>query len=296
LNRNILSASVLFLALAAPAWAQRVNEANRTDPNQPTIRCESNNGRRTHCTADTRGGVQLTRTLSRSACTQGTSWGYDRRGIWVDRGCRADFALTAYSYSNYSGSAAKTVASGTNVTVRTNETIDARNNDGLIYTGSVLEAVLDQNGAVAIPQGSAAELIFRGTEDGYLVLDLESVTINGVRYAVSVDPTQTEEATREREGLGANKRTAGYVGGGALLGTIIGAIAGGGKGAAIGAAAGAGAGAAGQVLTRGKRVRIPAESAITFRLDEPLYIGIADNGYSRNRRHYHYPETIFPQR
>ena len=57
----------------------------------------------------------------------------------------------------------------------------------------------------------------------------------------------------QRDDIGKNKRTAEYIGGGALLDTINGAIAGGGKGAAISAAAGAGAGVGTQVLTRGKR-------------------------------------------
>jgi hypothetical protein len=35
--------------------------------------------------------VQLTNQRSGSPCQQGYSWGYDRRGIWVDHGCRADF-------------------------------------------------------------------------------------------------------------------------------------------------------------------------------------------------------------
>jgi hypothetical protein len=70
--------------------------------------------------------------------------------------------------------------------------------------------------------------------------------------------------------VGANRRTAEMVGGGAVLGTLLGAIAGGGKGAAIGAAAGAAAGAGVQVLTRGKTVRVPAESVLTFRLDQPV--------------------------
>jgi hypothetical protein len=58
------------------------------------------------------------------------------------------------------------------------------------------------------------------------------------------------------------------VGGAAAIGTLIGAIAGGGDGAAIGAAVGAAGGAAAQVLTRGDQVRIPAESVLTFRLDQ----------------------------
>jgi hypothetical protein len=48
---------------------------------------------RHYCSADTRGGVTLVKQRSDSACRQGYSWGYDRRGIWVDHGCRADFQL-----------------------------------------------------------------------------------------------------------------------------------------------------------------------------------------------------------
>ena len=73
-----------------------------------------------------------------------------------------------------------------------------------------------------------------------------------------------------QQGIGKNKRTGEYVGGGAALGTLVGAIAGGGKGAAIGAVAGAAAGGTAQVLTRGKEVKIPAESTLRFRLDQPL--------------------------
>ena len=57
------------------------------------ITCSSNNGKRNYCAADTRRGVQLVRQRSDARCTQGYSWGYDRGGIWVDRGCRADFIV-----------------------------------------------------------------------------------------------------------------------------------------------------------------------------------------------------------
>ena len=58
-----------------------------------TITCSSDNGRRNYCPVDTRGGVQMVRQRSGSPCTQGSTWGFDRRGIWVDRGCRADFLV-----------------------------------------------------------------------------------------------------------------------------------------------------------------------------------------------------------
>jgi hypothetical protein len=52
----------------------------------------------------------------------------------------------------------------------------------------------------------------------------------------------------------------------------VGAVAGGGKGAAIGAASGAAAGAATQSFTRGKGIRIPAETVLNFRLEAPIRI------------------------
>ncbi len=60
---------------------------------QTVITCSSENGRRNYCSADTRGGVTLSRQRSGSSCREGYSWGYDARGIWVDRGCRADFLI-----------------------------------------------------------------------------------------------------------------------------------------------------------------------------------------------------------
>ncbi|PYR62623.1 MAG: hypothetical protein DMF88_26855 [Acidobacteria bacterium] len=86
--------------------------------------------------------------------------------------------------------------------------------------------------------------------------------------------------------IGANKDTAAYIGGGALIGTIVGAIAGGGKGAAIGAAVGAAAGAGTQIYTHGKTVTVPAESLLTFKLAQPLTLGVQDTGYTNNGVHY----------
>jgi hypothetical protein len=48
---------------------------------------------RNYCKADTRNGARIIRQRSESDCIYGRTWGYDGRGIWVDRGCRADFEL-----------------------------------------------------------------------------------------------------------------------------------------------------------------------------------------------------------
>lgn len=250
--------------------------------NSSTITCSSNNGQRVHCNADTRGGVRLVRQISGSPCNQGSTWGYDSRGVWVDRGCRADFEVIRGG----SGAQGRTIGAGTSISVRTNESIDVKNSDGRVFGSVVNQDVMDANGNLAIPKGSNAELIVRNDSNQDLALDLESVTVNGQRYAVTADAQDTRNG--RRDGIGRNKRTAVFIGGGALLGTIIGAVAGGGKGAAIGAGAGAAAGAGAQVLTRGKAVNVPAESLLTFRLEQPLEMGAADHGVSRNGRHYHY--------
>jgi len=67
------------------------NRNGRSDRN--VITCASNDGRRTFCEADTRNGVALLEQHGNSPCRQGSTWGYDRRGVWVDRGCRADFEI-----------------------------------------------------------------------------------------------------------------------------------------------------------------------------------------------------------
>ena len=182
-----------------------------------------------------------------------------------------------------------TIDADTMLKIRTTEAIDVKAADGLIYTATVDEDVLDRNGEVAIPEGSTVELMARKSGNE-MTLDLESVTVSGRRYAVVADQSTVGTTGQLGAGartIGANKDTAVYVGGGALLGTIIGAIAGGGKGAAIGAAVGAAGGAGAQIVTKGKSVYLPAESLVTFRLARRLNVGVADTGFDRESRHYH---------
>lgn len=198
------------------------------------------------------------------------------------------FLISASAQNYRNGDQFDSIPAGTQVRVRTSQAIDAHDRaDGRVYTGTVDRDVTSQNGTVIIPRGSNAELIVNNTGSNSMSVDLESVTVNGRRYMVAAEAYDKSRAS----GLGKNKRTGEYVGGGAALGAIIGAIAGGGKGAAIGAAAGGGAGAGTQVLTRGKDVRVPAESVLTFRLEQPLQLGTGnygrDNGYDRNGNHYH---------
>jgi hypothetical protein len=57
------------------------------------VRCESDGKKERYCKVNTRRGVELYRQHSKARCRYGSSWGYDRKGIWVDEGCRADFLI-----------------------------------------------------------------------------------------------------------------------------------------------------------------------------------------------------------
>lgn len=67
--------------------------ATAAHPEAVIIRCGANRGMEAFCPADVRQGVTLVRQLSRAGCWKGSTWGTNRRGIWVANGCRADFAV-----------------------------------------------------------------------------------------------------------------------------------------------------------------------------------------------------------
>jgi hypothetical protein len=162
---------------------------------------------------------------------------------------------------------------GTELVVRTVETIDSRNvGSDQAFSAIVEQEVTNASGSVIIPERSSAQLVIRQVSQGgttgspEMALDIQSISIEGRRYLISTK----DLVVNSDRGLGSNKRTAETVGGGAALGTIIGAVAGGGKGAAIGAVAGAAGGAGVQIMTRGRDVRVPADTVLRFRLDRAV--------------------------
>jgi hypothetical protein len=170
----------------------------------------------------------------------------------------------------------RTIPAGTTLTVRNNDTIDSQTAEaGQTFAGVVEREVVDTDGRVAIPRGATATLVVRSASgqgklqgQSDLAVDVGSVEVGGRNYRLETG----DIVERGKQGVGTNKRTGEFVGGGAALGGIIGAIAGGGKGAAIGALAGGGAGTATQGLTRGQDVRIPAETLLRFKLEAPVRI------------------------
>ncbi len=136
---------------------------------------------------------------------------------------------------------------------------------GQNFSATVREPV-EVDGRVAIPKGARATGIVKNAKPAgrfkggaSLELTLVSVEVNGTNY--DVHTTSPTEASK-----GKGKRTAAMVGGGAGGGALIGGLAGGGK--VIGAAAGTG----GAGLTGNRDITLPAETRITFKLEDPLEI------------------------
>lgn len=139
---------------------------------------------------------------------------------------------------------------GTVIPVRTNEFIDVERRDNRVYSGIVDQDVRGTNGALAIPRGSAAELIVRVAPDNDLILDVESVVVNGQRYAIRADSNRIESEPDR-----------------SVVGAIVGAVSGG--------------------EIRGRAVKVPRDTVVTFRLERPMEMGVADRGVMRDGHHYH---------
>jgi hypothetical protein len=79
-----LLVAVLSLTLAAlplPALASQ------------TVRCASVNHKYRYCRVRTDNEVRLEKQISGARCREGYSWGHDAYGVWVDRGCEAEFRV-----------------------------------------------------------------------------------------------------------------------------------------------------------------------------------------------------------
>ena len=111
------------------------------------------------------------------------------------------FALATLAFAQ-----AGTIGTGTSITVRTSEKINVKKSDGRIFAGVVDQDVRDANNGVAIPKGSQVELTVKQLAKNDLVLDLESVTVSGQRYALTADDAAM--GTEQKDGIGKNKRTA----------------------------------------------------------------------------------------
>jgi hypothetical protein len=166
------------------------------------------------------------------------------------------------------------VPPGTTLTIRMIDRVDSSvNRVGEIFHAS-LEAPIVVDNEVVVARGAdvyvrlvSASSAGRMSGKSELHLELIKLEFHGQSYPLV-------SSTYSLTGSSRGKNTAEKVGGGAALGAIIGALAGGGKGAAIGAGVGAAGGGIYQGATRGKQVKIPAETKLDFQLDQPVTITV----------------------
>jgi hypothetical protein len=159
---------------------------------------------------------------------------------------------------------------GTRLEVRLNQTIDVKHAEsGDRFSGVLAQPVVEGN-TVAVPSGSPAsgEVLVahkRGHFKGksVLALTLTRLEVNGAMYRID-----TSNLARTKKGKG--KRSAAFIGGGAGMGMLIGGLATGGVGLLVGGLAGGGAGALGAAFTGNGDLSIPAETVVTFRLQDAL--------------------------
>jgi Protein of unknown function (DUF3011). len=101
-NSNAVAAAVVVGLIGAAILANKNKKDREDDRDQHddwggprnTFECESVDDRFTYCNnGRVRGQVEVYRQLSRNPCNYGQSWGTDNGRVWVDKGCRAEFAV-----------------------------------------------------------------------------------------------------------------------------------------------------------------------------------------------------------
>ncbi len=165
-----------------------------------------------------------------------------------------------------------TLPAGEPILVRMIDGVDSKRNVvGDVFKAS-LETDLAVNNVLVARRGSDAYVRLAYTKEARglsgsseLQLELTRIIIDGREF-----PVVSGEYTMKGKGRGGD--TAKKVGGGAIVGAIIGGVAGGGTGAAIGAGVGGAAGAGAEILTRGRAVRVPSETLLEFRLEQPVTV------------------------
>jgi Protein of unknown function (DUF3011) len=76
-----------------PRERHHEREAQRSHGAGVSVTCQSHDYGYQYCAIHVRRGAELVRQLSGSTCVSNESWGFDRDGVWVDKGCAAEFVV-----------------------------------------------------------------------------------------------------------------------------------------------------------------------------------------------------------
>jgi len=125
---------------------------------------------------------------------------------------------------------------GTRISIRTTQRINVQRREERVYPAVVEQDVRGENGRIAIPRGSRVDLVVRAARDNDLILDLDSVTVQGQRYGIDTAATRVDS-------------------GGGLIGSLEGVFSGG--------------------QARGPRIVVPRGTVLNFRIDHPMVMGAA---------------------
>ena len=161
------------------------------------------------------------------------------------------------------------IPAGTPITIRMIDSIDSTKTAASERFRASIDDPVVVGSQTVIPRGANCTVqIVQVQENKEMAVKLYDVTVKGKAYDVVAGYAELQ-AQGTSKGKKAGRRA--LLGGG--VGAGIGAIAGGGKGAAIGAAAGAGLGAISGAAAKGKTLKVPSETRMSFELRTPLALG-----------------------
>ena len=167
-----------------------------------------------------------------------------------------------------------TIPAGDRLSVRTIDAIDSgKVSEGQDLRAS-LEAPLTADGRVIVPAGAPVTLQVSSVQGARRIKGQSELSLRATSLQYRGRTVPLASSVYSEDGKARGKNTALKTGLGAAAGALIGGLAGGGKGAGIGAAAGGGAGFGYNAMTHGAQIKIPAETVLSFRLENALTVPV----------------------
>jgi hypothetical protein len=164
-----------------------------------------------------------------------------------------------------------TIPAGTQIFVRTIDPISSEgSHPGETYRASLDQPIVIDNQTI-VPRRGDVDLKLVEVESAGKVKGTSELKVQLDKIYIDKKPYAVTSNVYSQSGSSSGAKAARNAGIGAAVGGVLGGILGGGKGAVIGAGAGGGGGVA---LSKGEQIRIDSETALVFRLENPLDVTI----------------------